>query len=288
MAALPNIAAEYLRGLEIGSHISQEHRRLQFEREQLDQRAQQAADELEQRTQAQMAVQTREAQDNAARLQVSKAYHEAQLGLRGQRLAQFAQANAAKTQEAARRMADQKGFADDLKGGMTVEQALYRHPSLTTPKTALDAKKASSDLSAERMGLSERRIALAERKATNAENRPEKTGTMDFPIKQPGSTEWNVPQAKGIPLDSPLINQLMGTNAPPGTGTNYAGRASAPMPTPAPAVPGPAVGPVASAPGSPFKEGATIRSKKDNKLYKVSNGVPVLIDEGNADDEEGN
>jgi hypothetical protein len=43
-----------------------------------------------------------------------------------------------------------------------------------------------------------------------------------------------------------------------------------PASTPAPAAPNPA---------SPFKEGATIRSKKDGKLYKVVNGQPVPVKE---------
>lgn len=275
MAALPNIAAEYLRGLEIGSHISQQHRQLDFEREKLEQQANQAQAELESRTRAQMAVQEREAQESNARLQTAKAYHEAQIGLRKERLGQFAQANAQKTQQAATKMADQKGFADDLAKGLTVEQALFRHPSLTTPAMAISAHKAANDLTQQKVDLSTRRLELAERTATDRENKPGKIGTLDIPIKQAGSTEWNVPQAKGIPLDSPLINQLMGTNAPPGTGTNFVAGGNMPIPAPASAP----VARAAAAPTSPFSEGATIRSKKDRKLYKVTNGVPVLVDE---------
>jgi hypothetical protein len=87
-----------------------------------------------------------------ARLQTETAYHAAELGMqkrpaepgraghgrRGRRTPgrcwrserKFRMPRAA---AAAAKMADQDGFAKDLAGGMSVEQALYRHPHLTTP-----------------------------------------------------------------------------------------------------------------------------------------------------------
>lgn len=46
---------------------------------------------------------------------------------------------------------------------------------------------------------------------------------MDFPAPgQPsGATAADLIRFTGVPANSPLINQVLGTNAPPGTGTNY-------------------------------------------------------------------
>jgi hypothetical protein len=41
--------------------------------------------------------------------------------------------------------------------------------------------------------------------------------------------------------------------------------------------------PKTGAAGTPFKEGALIRSKKDGKLYRVKNGEPVPEEQTNAD-----
>lgn len=44
--------------------------------------------------------------------------------------------------------------------------------------------------------------------------------------------------------------------------------------------------PGAAPAGTPFKEGALIRSKKDGKLYRVKNGEPVPEEQSNADQSE--
>jgi hypothetical protein len=91
----------------------------------------------------------------------------------------------------------------------------------------LQAHKAAQDTTGERLELSKRRLDLQERVLKARENRPDKIGTMDIPLPA-GPGELTGPMLKGVPLDSPLINQVMGTNAPAGTGTNFSARAQSP------------------------------------------------------------
>lgn len=64
---------------------------------------------------------------------------------------------------------------------------------------------------------------------------PTKKGAIDFP--SPGQDDAgnaaSLIRFTGVPLDDPVINQVLGTNAPPGTGTNYVSRLGA---APAPVV----------------------------------------------------
>lgn len=281
MAGLINLAAEYLHGLEIGSNIVQHKRQLQLDQEKLLQQGEEAQAELQQKAVAQQMVNDRERETNMARLQATTAYHEQQLALRKDRLDQFAQVNAEKTTAAARKFAANQAFAAARQSGKTVEQALYENPEASIAPAATSAARADNDVSGQRLQLSKDRLAFQQDQQAAKEGKPGKIGTIDIPIKTPGSTEWNVPIAKGIPLDSPRINELLGTNAPPGTGTNFVHAGAMPIPA---AVAAPSAMPAAAA--SPFKEGAQIRSKKDGKLYTVRGGVPVLVDETPDDTED--
>jgi hypothetical protein len=273
----PDIAAQYAHGLQLGASLAEAQQRL-------------AAEEHRTQMEAQLRQQTlqHETQMQQARLQTETAYHTAELGMQKDRLAQAAQiagertAHAAavleqrkkiqdaKAADAAAKMADQDGFAKDLAGGMSVEQALFRHPHLTTPTAAIAAHTAALDSTGDRLGLAKRRLDLEERVQNFRETKPDKSGTMDIPLPTP-TGEFTGPTLKGIPVDSPLINRVMGTNAPPGTGTNYMGGAR----PPAAVTRTPAAQPAS---GSPFQEGAIIRHKKTGKQYMVVGGQPVALE----------
>lgn len=246
----PDVAGDYLKGVSIGASIAEARQRIAAEQTRTLMEAQ-----------ARSTTNERESQLEQARLQTLTAYRTEQLGLHKQQLEQAAQINAARTKEAALKMADQHGFAADLANGVPMEQALYRHPRLSTPSAAVAAHKAGLDATEAKLDLSRQRLELRQQEFERKKNavKPEKIGTMDIPLPTPTGQDF-APTVKGVPLNSPLINSIMGTNAPPGTGTNYPTASSAPA---------------GGVKATPFKEGATIRSKKTGKLYTVTNGMPV-------------
>lgn len=247
----PDVAGDYLKGVSIGASIAEARQRIAAEQTRTMMEAQ-----------ARAVTNERETQLEQARLQTETAFKNEQLGLRKQQLEQAAQINAQRTRDAALKMADQHGFAADLKSGMPIEQALYRHPRLSTPSAAVAAHKAGLDVSEERLQLSRDRLDLQQKEFERKRDavKTEKIGTMDIPLPTPKG-EFTGPTIKGVPLNSPVINQVMGTNAPAGTGTNYGARATS------------------GARGAmPFQEGQKVRNKKDGKTYIVKNGVPVAVD----------
>jgi len=133
--------------VQIGAQISESHQRIQAEQ----QRAQMEA-------QAREITFQRESQLQQARLQTESAYKQQQLALEKQRLEQVGQINAAKLRDTALKAADQSAFAQDLAGGMSIEQALYRHPRLATPGAAIQAHRDTQDATGR--GLDLRRQAL--------------------------------------------------------------------------------------------------------------------------------
>ncbi len=223
----PDTAGAYGHGLQIGTQLAEAQARLEQEqaRVQLEYQArQQQADEQAALRKEQLATQA--------------AYHQSQLGLRQQRIEQLGALAAQHVQQAAARAADEQGFAADLASGkFTTEQALYRHPTLSTPAAVMAAHRDTADAAGKHLQLQQDQLALArerldmqQRALEDRENKPGKVGTMDLPLppmkQADGSagSPFNAPTMRGVPLDSPLINQVMGTNAPAGTGTNY-GRA---------------------------------------------------------------
>jgi hypothetical protein len=274
----PDIAGQYAHGLQLGVSLAQEQQRLAAEEHRTQMEAQVRQQSLQHETLMQQ-----------ARLQTETAYHAAELGMQRDRLNQAAQATEARTAHAgavlaqrtkiqdaraaaaAAKMADQDGFAKDLAVGMPVEQALYRHPHLTTPAAAIQAHKAAQDTTGERLELSKRRLDLQERVLKARENRPGKIGSMDIPLPA-GPGELSGPMLKGVPLDSALINQVMGTNAPAGTGTNFSARAQSP------AAAGNATPAAQPAAESPFQEGAIVRHKKTGQQYMIVDGEPMPLE----------
>lgn len=215
----PDIAQEYSKGLQIGASIGQEQARLQAEHERTV---------MESEARAQTAKQTAELAK--ARIATESAYRTATIGLQQQRLQDAAAVNAQKTKDAALKMADQQGFAEDLKNGMKIEDALYRHPRMATPAAAVAAHKDTLDLGTQRLDLREREQAMRERALTDRENKtppPRRTGFRT--TKGPGEGETQTtytfegdqpPQPPGGPVAPPKVpvgpsGAPMVTNAAP-------------------------------------------------------------------------
>ena len=71
-------------------------------------------------------------------------------------------------------------------------------------------------------------MALEANKAKQPKTPVEK-GAIDFPApgQDAAANSASLIRFTGVPLDNPVINTVLGTNAPPGTGTNYVSRLNA-------------------------------------------------------------
>lgn len=198
----PDIAAEYSKGVQIGASIGQEQARLQAEHERTLMEAQARAESAKQ-----------QALQAQARIQTEAAYRTATLGLQQQRLQDAKAENDAKTKEAALKLADQQGFAADMKSGMKIEDALFRHPRLSTPAAAGSAKKSDEDLGSQRLAFNKEKqdaamenarasMDLRERALADREARTTKGKTAALPL----------PDGKGTAhpdVDSPMYKARM-------------------------------------------------------------------------------
>ena len=176
----PDVAGEFTKGLSIGASIGQEQARLQAEHERTLMEATARAE-----TAKQSALQAQ------ARIQTEAAYRTATLGLQQQRLQDAKAENDAKTKEAALKLADQQGFAADMKSGMKIEDALFRHPRLSTPAAAVAAHKDTLDLGTQRLDLRQQQIDLQARALTDRENK------QAVPPKPPAAKSGSLPLPEG-------------------------------------------------------------------------------------------
>lgn len=247
-------AGEYTRGLSIGVQVAGERARLQQE----SQRAQME-------TQARQAELQRQTQYEQARLATEQARVQAETGLRQQRLNQIAAENEQKTKAAAMKFADQRGYAQDLQGGMSHEQALYRHPLVMTPAGIADAQKEDAGLSAQHLQLARDRLSFQEEQALS---KHAKSPSVTY---RPSGGDFS----ETAPLD--VMQGQFGTNLPPSMQAKQPSPLDYPL---ADAETAARVNPFRDrTPAPPFTEGQSIRNKKDNKIYKVINGVPVAQDD---------
>jgi len=161
----PDVAQEYTKGLQVGAQVAEESQRLQAENTRTQMEAQARAASLKQE-------QTMQKQ----RLETETAYKQAQIGLRKQQLDEVGKVNAAKTKAAAMKLQDQHGFASDVAGGMPIDQALFRHPSLATPQAAIAAHKDRLDLGQQRLDLSKQRLEQAQEQLETRKNKPVEIG----------------------------------------------------------------------------------------------------------------
>lgn len=178
-----------MRGLQVGAQVKESKARLAAEQQRTEMEAQARAATLQ-----------REQQMEQARLQTQKAYEQAQIGLRQQRLDQIEQVNAARTKDAALKMADQKGFADDLAGGMPIEQALFRHPRLSSPAAAIAAHKDQLDMAGQRLDLAQKKLEEQKREFEERQQSKQKpvvvgrqvTKSLNDEGTETGYTEKNI------------------------------------------------------------------------------------------------
>lgn len=265
---MPDIAAEFLAGVQSGAQIRHQQAALQQARVQAQMEADARADQQNQEN-------LREEQ----RLRVQESMRQSEIGLQQQRLQEVQKENDARTRDAALRLADQQGFASDLSKGLPIEQALYRHPRLSTPQAAIAAHKDTLDLASQRLDLAQKRLAMdsdnkdrtaadREKAATDRANKIPMLSGIPTTRDSSGAPDATGPKVS-LPFNSPAINEFMGTNAPAGSGTNF-------NPTLFGLPPG-----TGSVP-QPHADGTVLRNKKDGKTYVVKGGVPVLMSDASA------
>ncbi len=196
----PDLAGNYLKGLQIGSQVAEANARISAEQT----RTAMEAQARQQTLQSEHLLQQQ-------RLATETAYRKTELNLQQARLAEVAKVNAAKTREAALVLADKQGFAADLAGGMPLEQALYRHPRISSPAAVESAQKAALDLGTQRLNLRKSELELQtareERAAAKAAKPPELKGTYKATGEDNSTTEVTGP------LDQ--LQDRFGTNLPP-------------------------------------------------------------------------
>lgn len=117
-AATPNLASSFLGGARISADIAQDAARLQLQRQQLAQEAQQAQMQM----QAKEAQAERQALRDQQEMEMEKAYKDAQIGLRQRELQGEEKVLQFKTQEAAQRSMAQQMYQAEARRLMDVDQ----------------------------------------------------------------------------------------------------------------------------------------------------------------------
>lgn len=141
-------AENYLRGLQVGQQAAEASARLQEQQARVAMEAQAHQETLQQRS-----------LEDAQRIQVSKAYHDAEIGLQQQRLEEVRQEAAQKTRTAAAKLSQQLKFNQVYKDTGDVQQALFES-NMGTPQNIIAARRNVEDLGSQRTELSRQRLQM--------------------------------------------------------------------------------------------------------------------------------
>lgn len=142
----PDLAADWLHGVALGQQAAEARQRLQAEQTRTAMEAQARSESLQRQT-----------LEEQQRIEVSKAYRDAEIGLQQQRLQQIQQQNAQKTWAAAVKLHQQTTFNKVYQDTGDVQKALFAS-GMGTPQNVLAARKDVEDLGSQR--LAQRQEAL--------------------------------------------------------------------------------------------------------------------------------
>lgn len=161
----PDVAADFARGAQIGAQIASEKARLALEGERLQMESQIHQDTVK-----------RETLLEQARIQTTRAYNQARIGLQQARLEDVEKENQVKLRRAATAAMAHQRLAGLIDSGMPLEKALLQVPELATPRDIVDAHKMALDLGTQR--LEQRKIEDTERQSAleARTQRPVETG----------------------------------------------------------------------------------------------------------------
>lgn len=287
-------AAAFASAYHAGSQVAMEKRRL----------AQQAATAaMESATRAQIAHQNNLAEQQ--QIEVSKAYHDAQLGLRQRELDQEQQRISATAQQAAQTFQAQEQYRQRVKAGEDPNKVMLElWPSLYkgaggfepvaratrpfVPKAVtVDGQKMFErapgqfafppkegvDIEGRMVRMDELRHLEKQRETLDKEDANDPIGEMSAdkdasklgPAGKAARKRYLERQKQKTNLDRQIEQMRLGATGAKATlpeSMTWTGTAS------------------------PFKEGQTVRNKKDGKLYRIVNGQPVPIEEPSKPREE--
>jgi colicin import membrane protein len=284
MALNPSAAADaYLRAFAIS-------REAQHQKAQLALEARQQNAELQMRKQQVQASQVqaglaaaerkRVVQQNAIlaqqRAEQQKAYEDTRLQLEASRLEDAERIQAAKIQQAAQQADLKQSFAKDIASGVPMKDAVARHAALFTPGQVLNVPRETS--------LEERRKAAGE--AANQRTDLERQRLTDYEAENQARNQRAQAAAdakaaaaanKGVP-----INQLQ--TAMDMASPDQKPALQAAIQEQIKRMTGQASGGAENATPK-FKEGDTIQDKQ-GKIYKVTNGRPVLVKGAAGDNDQ--
>lgn len=154
----PDLAGDYLRGAAIGAQLSESRQRLAAENNRVAMEANIRSQTLQQ-----------ESLREQVRIQTQKAYHDSQIGLQQQHLAQIQQVNAMKIKQAAMKVAAQQKLNGLLRAGVPLDKALYQVPELSSPTLINEIERQAQQHadSTRRMNLTESGQAIANKRLDN-------------------------------------------------------------------------------------------------------------------------
>lgn len=141
-------AANYLKGIAIGQQAAEAQARLQEQQNRVAMEAQ-----IHQQTLQQKSL------EDAQRIQVTKADHDAEIGLQQQRLQEVQQVNAQKARDAAIKLSAQARFNKVYQETGDVQKALFES-NMGTPQNVIAARRNAEDLGAQRTDLARERLKM--------------------------------------------------------------------------------------------------------------------------------
>lgn len=145
--------------MSIGSQVAETRQRLQQQAQQQAMEAQIQQQQLQQRS-----------LEDAQRIQVTKAYHDAEIGLKTQQLQQVEQVNSQKTKQAAMKLQAQSRFNQVYKETGDVQKALFAS-GMGTPQNVLAARKDVQDLGGQRLSQRQESLELREKQYEDKQNK---------------------------------------------------------------------------------------------------------------------
>lgn len=267
--------ADFLRAREAGTQAGLEQQRIAQQGQQFQQQLDHQKMIAQMQADARKQITQQNAQMRQAQIEFQKQYHDAQVGLAQDRIQEMQAVQQAKSQEAAQQFAARQKFAALLKQGVPQEQALYQVPELATPSnvaaiTRTGTNKDYGDIETEEVqpGIMAafRRgspgfhvLPGASTKMSNEQKVIDDNLKQEYRSLQKRLTGYDPKSDASVQAQMQQIEQMRRANA---RGEQI-----------------PQGGPAST---SPFKEGQTIRNKKDGKMYVIKNGQPVPVDQSGA------
>lgn len=303
----------YAQGAQLGARAAMERARLQEASIQAQADLAMKSAALQQEAQNQKAVFDQNVREANQRNLMTKAYQDAQIGIRQQQLDRQMQEFKAKSAVEARRFAGQQRVGAALKAGTPIERALFESPEMLTPgvteaivrrqgtaaknygaPTLMPVPGAPGTSIAYREGSPAMHVVTGKNQGLNPWQSIQARKEYGKVFREwqdavdengASSNEAMVKQTELRALESALKQSRQQGPVPippPQTATaTSAPEAALPPPRRTGFVMPPEVSgaPAAAAAQSPFKEGQIVRSKKDGKRYRIVNGEPVEITE---------